>query len=153
MNSGSSNRIPSSWGEEKGYRPCLFSDLNTNLWFKHLQCVLPRKKKYLFDGLPRLSRKYWLGYAGFSIVTCKLQSAQPSPTPYLPASLWPVIQSNYGPLLQEPVTRHIESVGAQREGRNRNFQRLDNIGWGQIGHQGIILLTSRNWRKRTPLTF
>ena len=77
-----------------------------------------------------------MGYPGFCIVTCKFQSASKtaplsSPPPfYLPASLWPVIQSNYGPLLQEPVTRHIESVEGKREDWNRKLKRLaiDNIG-------------------------
>ena len=74
-----------------------------------------------------------MGYPGFCIVTCKFQSAKLPPflPPfYLPASLWPVIQSNYGPLLQEPVTRHIESVEGKGEDWKRNLKRLaiDNIG-------------------------
>ena len=149
MNSGSSNRMPSSWGGEESYRPCLFSDLNFESMVLNIFSVFyqVKKKKYFVNGLPRLSRKYWLGYPGFSIVTCNPQSAKPLPPPL--SSCFIMAGNSIKLRALTPGTRHPSCWISRRKkrGTEQELQTV-SIGWGQIGHQCIILLTSRNWREK-----
>ena len=151
MNSGSSNRMPSSWGGEESYRPCLFSDLNFESMVLNIFSVFYQvKKKYFINGLPRLSRKYWLGYPGFSIVACNPQSAKPLPP--LLSSCFIMTGNSIKLRALTPGTRHIESVEGKREGRNRNFKRLAS-GEARLDTNALFSWRHETGGKRTPPTF